>query len=97
MAGSAIFVGLFIPLNLILDLGEYPAFIIIYAISSVVFIAEVFVEILRFKHYLKSYKPFEPKATAEKYLPWVTVDLVPALLFMILFPGSPLQLLKLFI
>ena len=95
VAVSAIFVGLYIPLNLVIDLGEYPAFIIIYAISSVVFIADVFVEILRFKRHVKSNNPFEPKATAGKFLPWFTVDLVAALPFMILFPGSPLQLLKL--
>lgn len=95
VAASAIFVGLYIPLNLVIDLGEYPAFVIIYAISSVVFIADVFVEILRFKRHVKSNNPFEPKATAGKFLPWFTVDLVAALPFMILFPGSPLQLLKL--
>lgn len=96
VAISAVFIGIYIPLNLVIDLGEYRTFTILYSIASIVFIADVFVDIFRFNNQVRNKNPFEPKATHGKFLPWFIVDVIAALPYMILFGGgAAIQLLKL--
>lgn len=95
MALSAIFIGIYIPLNLVIDLGGFTSLTILYSLSSIVFIADVFVDIIRFKRQVRRQNPFEPKATHGKFLPWFALDVIAALPYMILFGGSAFQLIKL--
>ena len=95
MAISAIYIGIYIPLNLVIDLGSFTTLTIIYSLSSIVFIADVFVDIIRFKRQVRNKNPFEPKATHGKFLPWFALDVIAALPFMILFGSSAWQLIKL--
>ena len=96
VAASAIYIGLYIPLNLVLDLGDYTTFTILYSISSAVFIADVFVDIFRFNNQVRNQNPFEPRATHGRFLPWFAIDIIAALPYLILFGGgAPIQLLKL--
>ena len=95
MAISAVFIGVYIPVNLVLDLAEFTSLTILYSISSIVFIADVFVDIIRFKRQVRNRNPFEPKATHSRFLPWFALDVVAALPYMILFGGSAFQLIKL--
>lgn len=96
VAISAVFIGIYIPLNLVIELSEYTTFTILYSLASIVFIADVFVDIFRFNHQVRNKNPFEPKATHGKFLPWFAVDVIAALPYMILFGGgAPIQLLKL--
>lgn len=96
VAISAVFIGIYIPLNLVIELSEYTTFTILYSLASIVFIADVFVNIFRFNQQVRNKNPFEPKATHGKFLPWFAVDVIAALPYMILFGGgAPIQLLKL--
>ncbi len=96
VAISAIFIGIYIPLNLVIDLAPYATFTILYSLASVVFIADVFVDIFRFNRLVRNKNPFEPKATHSKFLPWFAIDIIAALPYMILFGGgAAIQLLKL--
>lgn len=92
---SAIFVGLYLPLDLALDLSGFTLLTVAYAISSVVFIADLFVDFFRFRFQVKNNNPFEPKATFRQFIPWFTIDLIAAFPFMIVFGSSGIQLLKL--
>lgn len=95
VALSAIYIGIYIPLNLVIDLEGFTTLTILYSLSSIVFIADVFVDIIRFKRQVRNKNPFEPKATHAKFLPWFALDVIAALPFMILFGSSALQLIKL--
>ena len=95
VAACAIFVGIYIPLNLVIDLSDFTVFTIFYWLASFIFIVDSFVELFRFKRLVRSNNPFEPKATVAKFLPWLGLDLIAALPVMILFPSSIFQLLKL--
>ena len=81
VAISAIYIGIYIPLNLVIDLGGFTTLTILYSLSSIVFIADVFVDIIRFKRQVRNKNPFEPKATHSKFLPWFVLDVIAALPF----------------
>ena len=96
VAISAVYMGTYIPLNLVIELSDYTNLTILYSVASIVFIADVFVDIVRFNRQVRSKNHFEPKATHARFLPWFALDIIAALPYMILFGGAaPIQLLKL--
>jgi voltage-gated potassium channel len=92
---SASFAGLYIPLNLIFDLQEFPWLNNLYAVAAVIFIIDVFVDLLIFWRRIKEENPFEPRLSLREFLPWFLVDLVAAVPYVLFFGAGGLQLLKL--
>ena len=91
----ASFAGLYIPLNLIFDLGEFRWLNNVYTVVAIIFIADVFVDLFIFWQRYKGENPLEPRISTREFLPWFLVDLVAAIPYVLLYGPGGLQLIKL--
>ena len=95
MALSASFAGIYVPLNIIFDLSDFIWLSNIFLLVGVIFIADVFVDILRLRLRIKSEDPSERGRSFRKALPLMLVDIVAAIPYVLLFGNGSIQLLKL--